>query len=176
MPSNRKIYIFALIVGVINLCLIILLILPLIKSIENSSKDLTNQKQELKLSLEKKENSANLERIYRDSQKELEKIETIFVDPETPIDFIGFLETTARDSQVEIKKSLTSDKTQETDFGPALSFNISLDSSASNFMKFLEKLENGPYLIEIRDLNIKRSGEKPSGLISASLSLRVLTK
>jgi hypothetical protein len=176
MEPKKKIFVSIVIFIIINLALIIILIFPFARAIEKNSQDLILQKQELILLSEKSEKTKNLKNIYQVHQKNLEKIDALFIDPETPIDFIGFLEKNAEDSQVKIKKSLASDKTQETDFGPALSFNISLESSVSNFMKFLEKLENAPYLIEIPNLNINALGEKSLGNINATISIRVLTK
>jgi len=173
MDPKKKIYLLGLIFGVLNIALIIFLVFPLINSLKKSSQDLISQRKELISFSEKKENFKNLEKIYQANQKKLEEIELLFIDPETPIDFIDFLENTAKDPQVSIKISLAPEKKQESDFGPTLSFNISRESSYPNFLKFLEKLENGPYLIEIQNLNIKKLEEEK---ISAALQIKVLTK
>jgi hypothetical protein len=177
MNSKKKIYIFGAIFGIINLLLIILVIFPLVGDIEKSPKDLISQKGQL-LSLEKKEiNFTDLKKAYQTHQADFENIETFFIDSETPIEFISFLENIAQSSQGTIKISLASEKKEETNLGSTLAFNISLDSSFPNFLKFLEKLENSQYLIEILNLNIKKSGgESFSGNINAALSIRVLTK
>lgn len=174
--SQKKIYIVAITSGIINLVLIILVILPLLKTIENNSQALLSQKGELLLLKQRKENLENLKKVSETQRENLEKIEHTFVNPEIPIDFIRFLEKTALDSRTSIKISLASEKEEETDFGPTLSFNISLESSFPNFLKFLEKLENAPYLIEILNLNIERLGGETPGNISAALSIRTLTK
>lgn len=177
MNSKKKIYIFGAIFGIINLLLIILVILPLIGDIEKSPKDLISQKGQL-LSLEKKEiNFTDLKKAYQSHQADFENIDTFFIDPETPIEFISFLENIAQSSQGVIKISLASEKKEETEIGPVLAFNVSFDSSFPNFLKFLEKLENSKYLIEISSLNIKKSGgENFSGNVNATLSIKVLTK
>jgi len=88
----------------------------------------------------------------------LEKIDDLFADPEVPIEFINFLEKNAGKSQLSIEISPMAKK--ETEPWPSLSFQISTVGSFSNFLKFLEKLETGPYLIEISNLNVKKITEK----------------
>ncbi len=172
----KKIYLIGGILVIINLILIIFVIFPLINGIKKKSEDLVFQKTELILLEQKKENLVNLKKIYTARQTGLEKIEAVFVDPETPIDFISFLEETAKTSQASIKISLASETKEETDFGPALSFNISLEGPFPNFLKFLEKLENSLYLIEILDLNIRRLNGETPGRISVTFPIRVITK
>jgi len=177
MDSKKKIYIYGIIFGIINALLIILVILPLIKEIEKSPKDLILQKGQL-LSLEKKEeNFADLKKVYQVHQADFENIETFFIDPETPEDFISFLEGFAQGLPASIKISFASEKKEETELGPVLAFNISIDSSFPNLLKFLEKLENSKYLIEILSLNIRKAGGDnfPSN-VNATLSIKVLTK
>ena len=58
--------------------------------------------------------------------------------------------------------------------------------SSSDFLKFLEKIETGPYLIKIQNLNIRRLTEKELkskgfsqfalGDVKASLSIQVYAK
>lgn len=172
MTEKKKIYLLALFFGIFNLALLFLIVFPLLGKIEESSKELVLQNQKLISFSKGEENLRGLENTYQIHQKDLEKIESLYIDPETPIDFISFLEKMAFDSRAEIEISLVSEKIQETDFGKALSFNISLKTFYPNFLKFLERLENSPYLVEILDLNIKKSGEK----IEAPFSLNVLTK
>jgi hypothetical protein len=163
--------------GVINLLLVIFVIFPLIRDIEKSPQDLISQKGQLLLLEKREENFKDLKEHYQSYQADLDEFETFFIDSETPIEFISFLENITQSSQGTIKISLASEKKEETELGSALAFNISLDSSFPNFLKFLEKLENSQYLIEILNLNIKKlGGESFSGNINAAFSIKVLAK
>ena len=166
----KKIYLVAGTTIIINLIVIIFIIFPLIGNIKNISKDLVLQKSEIFLLEQKEGNLKNLKTIYNSNQKNFEKIDASFVDPNTPISFIGFLEKIAANSQADIEISLTGEKSS---FENGLSFSVSLSSSFPNFLKFLEKLENGPYLVEVSSLNIGRTIE---GKISAALTFSVLAK
>lgn len=166
----KKIYLIIGIIVIINLILIIFIIFPLIDDIEKASKDLVLRKSEIYLLEQREKNLENLKEIYNFNQKNLEKIDTSFIDSDTPIGFIGFLEKIAANSQVKIETSLTEG---ESSLENGLYFSVSLGSSFHDFLKFLEKLENGPYLVEISRLNIRKMIE---GKISAALTFSVLAK
>jgi len=166
----KKIYLIVGATVIINLILIIFIVFPLIGNIKKISKDLVSQKSEIFLLEQREDNLKNLKKIYNSNQKNLEKIDAFSVDLNTPISFIGFLEKIAANSQAGIEISLTGEK---SGFKNSLSFSVSLGSSFPNFLKFLEKLENGPYLIEVSSLNIRRTIE---GKISTVLTFSVLAK
>ena len=100
---------------------------------------------------------------------------TNFIDPEKPTSFIRFLEDTAHNSQVSIEHSFAGAEKDEEKAWPKLIYNISSSGSFVNFLKFLDKLENSPYLLEVSNLNIKMAKEY-SGEIDAAFSLSVFTK
>lgn len=167
--SNKKIYIL----GVAVLLLVLIIILPLLYLIRKSSQELVAQKKELVSFQQKEKSFKDLQEKYEFYQKDLEKIDSLFVDPALPIEFIKFLEKSALNSQASIKVSLT-EEVKEPE--PAISFSISFSGFFSNLFKFIDKLENGPYLIEIVNFNVKKLAPEPSGNIMANLELMVLTK
>lgn len=166
---NIKIYIFGATVAI----LILVIILFLLQGIQKSSQELISQKKELILFKQKGESLENLRGKYKAYQQNLEKINNFFVDSTLPIEFIRFLEKSALDSQASIRVSSTKEITGPE---PALSFNTSLSGSFANLLKFIDKLENSPYLIEIDNLNVKKLGREQPGNIMANLELIVLTE
>lgn len=175
--ANIKIYIFGVIVGFFVLAIISLLL----QEIQKTSQELISQKKELILFEQRERNIENLREQYKTYQQNLEQINGFFVDPVLPIEFISFLEKSALDSQVSIKVSLAKEiikpeSTQETEPGPALSFNASISGSFSDLLKFIDKLENASYLIEITDLNVKKLTQEAPGNVLANIGLIVLAK
>lgn len=166
---NLKIYIFGAIIGI----LILVIISFILQGIQKSSQELISQKKELILFEQNEKNLENIRGQYNVHQQNLEKINNFFIDPALPIEFIRFLEKSAFDSQASINVSSAKEIIEPE---PAFSFNTSLAGSFSNFLKFIDKLENAPYLIEITNLNIKKLGIGPSGNITANLELTVLAK
>lgn len=181
MNPNKKIYISAAIFGALSILLIVFLIYPLFKEIKKNSEKFFLEKQKLTLISQERESLAKLKEDYKTYQSDLEKIENLLIDSEVPIEFTGFLEETAKISEVESQISSMTKNPQENDPWPSLSFQILVNGSFPNFLEFLEKLENCPHLIEILNLNIRRLTERelekfPLGDAAVSLLMKVYTK
>jgi hypothetical protein len=186
MTLKNKINLSLVIFILLSVILILFVIYPLFKEIKINSEDLISKRQSLTLLERKTENLKQYQTIWVEIEPNLEKIDKLFIDPEMPVEFISFLEATARDCDlsIEISPSL-SQKTTE-DPWPSLFFQISSTASFSKFSKFLEKLETSPYLIKIQNLNITRLSEAELkskdlekfslGDVKATFSIKVYTK
>ncbi len=159
---KTKIRISLSIIIVLSLILIVFLVYPLFKDIKKSSSDILEQKKRLLLLESKLENSEKFENYYADIEPNFEKTETFFVKADLPVEFIRFLEKTSKDSNVATQISLSSG-----------SYQITVAGSSQDFLRFLERLQNSQYLIEIGSFNISNQGK---GNINANLSLNVLSK
>jgi len=166
MTLKNKINLSLIFLLFLSIFLIAFLIYPLLKDIKNYSNEIISQKKEI-LSLENKINDIEkFKKNYAKIKPSLEKIETLFTNSEAPIDFISFLEKTSQDCQVSIKiapAAITKENGEKP--WPSLSFSITSAGSFPNFLRFLEKIESGPYIIEIQNLSIKR-------LMEAELKLK----
>jgi len=72
--------------------------------------------------------------------------------------------------QLYIKVASVSEESKAAS-GQFLNFQVSVSGSFSNLLKFLGKLENGPYLAEVTTLNIKNA----TGKIVSSQESQVLS-
>ncbi|PIV64969.1 MAG: hypothetical protein COZ90_00745 [Candidatus Nealsonbacteria bacterium CG_4_8_14_3_um_filter_37_36] len=160
MNIKNKINLSLVIFIILSIILILFAIYPLFKEIKINSEDLISKKQSLTFLEGKIENLKRYQTIWRQIEPNLEKIDKLFIDPEVPVEFISFLEATARDCDlsVEIFPAPASKITEDP--WPSLFFQISSTASFSKFLKFLEKLEASPYLIKIQNLNTRRLTEK----------------
>jgi len=131
-----------------------------LKEIRANSQELISLKSELASFQKETENLNKLKVVYQNYQSNLAKIDQIFIDPEVPIEFFNFLDKNASLSQLKIEISPVSKRETETESSPSLFFQISTSGSFLNFLKFLEKLENAPYLIDILNLNVKKIAER----------------
>lgn len=173
MNPKKKIILFSIIFGIVSLILVFVLIWPLVKSIKKDSNEFIETKKEIILSKRKNKELEQLKNFYQKLEPDLEKVWQVFVDPEVPIDLIKFWEEKARDLELSISISPTSPKTTEADFWSSFGFQMSLSGSSNNFLKFLEKIENSFYLIEVQNLSVKKIGEEK---VDAILAIKVLTK
>lgn len=179
MVTTRKINLSTGIFIVFIIFFIVFLIYPLFRDIKNNSKELISQKENLEILQFKIENLENFKSSYKEFKPNLEKIDNLFVDPKMPVDFINFLEENAVEHQAEIKISPASSRNYGKDFWPSISFRANITSSFPNFLRFLQKLEIGPYLVDIQNISINKlpAGEDYlAGNVSASLFFRVFTE
>jgi len=173
MKIDKKIYIsIGAFIGV-HLLLIVLVIIPLVRTIENNSKELLLTKEELIFFSDARENLLNIEDSFQEVGPDLEKIDTLLVDAEIPINFINFLKKSAVQSNVSLGVSLVGSRTIKEDPWLSLSSRLVLSGSFLNVMRFIDKLENSKYLIEIQELSIKKVEEEK---VDASLTIKVFAK
>jgi len=160
MSPRKKIYFWLIIFGGISLFFLVLVIPKFLGETRESSENFISLKNELASFRKEKESLSRLKVIYQNYQSNLAKIDEIFIDPEVPIEFINFLGKNAQLSQLKIEISLLPKREAEAETLPSLFFQVSTFGSFPNFLKFLEKLENAPYLIEVLDLNTRKSTER----------------
>lgn len=182
MNLIRKNYLSILILGVLSVLLMAFVVYPLFKGIEEISYNLFLEKNRIIYLNTEKEEIDKTENFYNNYQADLNRIENLFVDPEVPVQFINFLEDTAVKSQIKLEISSMVKGKDKEGFWPSLSVQLLATGSFSNFLKFLDKIENAPYLIEILELNTRELGEKEKqeqekeGVVNADTSSILLIK
>jgi len=164
----------------------IFLNISLIKDIEKDYKKLNSQKQELYLfqkQIQEFESFKDDTSLYRSNFK---KIEQLFVNKETPIDFIQFLEKQSQELGILIKISPITIMPKENDLWENLGFRINLTGSFPRCLAFLEKVQLSRWLSALEKLEISRITEKDidihklensfEGDVFFSVNLKVYTK
>ena len=177
---KNKIYITAVAFCLAAALLISFFIWPLYIGIKNDSKKLISRRNEAAILQAQSIEVENFKKIYYTYKPNLEKIGQLFIDQKNPAEFIKFLETTAADSGLKVKISLTASSAKEkNDF---ITFQLFCNDDFLKIMRFSEKLEHGPYLIDIKSFSAKNSGESAisknngSGKVDANFSINAFTK
>jgi hypothetical protein len=155
--------------------MVIFAIYPLSKDIGENSREFISQKQNLANLGEKIKGLGEFKILYKGYGPNLEMIDNLFINFDLPVDFITFLENTAKDCQLEIGISPNSSKNKD-EFWYYLGFSVNVTGSPANFMKFLDKIENAPYFIKIQNLTASRSKEGSEGIVNANISFNVYVK
>ncbi len=175
MTTSNKIKISIITLLILSICFVVFLIYPLFQEIEKNSKAILTQKSALKTLETETKNLEKFKPFAERNKENLEKIEEMLLDPELPVDFINFLEKIAGESQISLKVSYLTQKTNEGTW-PAFLVQSNCSGLFSNFLRFLEKLESSDYLIEIQTLNVTKLTETEEGNVRVNLSLKVFTK
>ena len=171
MASKKKIYTTLIIFVLIAIALVVFSVWPLLTEIKMNSEELLLGKNNIATLGVQANEIENFEKNYENYKPNLEKMEQLFIDSKDPVDFIKFLEKTASDSEITSEISLlpSSQKENQT----FITFQFFSNGDFSKMLEFSEKLEAGPYLIEIKNLTIKNSTEQK---VDANFLLKVFTK
>jgi len=179
MSQSKKIYLTIFLFSSLSLCLIFFLILPLLREIKESARLLISEKEKIISLKERVEKLKEFESFHQDLDKNLEKVNKLFIQPEVPIGFIEFLEKTAKDCKAKITISSFSFSKKKKENWQPISFQIKIKALPQDCLRFLEKIENSPYLIKIQNLNMKKiktEKETSSKEIEANFSIEVYSK
>jgi len=172
MNPKQKIYFSLAIYGIGGILLIVFLIYPFLRDIKRNSDSLLAEKEKLVLLAKETENLQGLKKVFDDYQSDFDKFNSLLINAEIPVDFYNFLENTAAQSQVEMKKGGASPKeTKKDDPWPSISLQLSVAGSFENCLRFIDKLENSPYLIQVLDLNIQKATGETTGLLPSDISI-----
>ncbi|MCH7828733.1 hypothetical protein IH982_02645 [Patescibacteria group bacterium] len=144
----------ALLVGI--LLFGVLAVLPLLRGIKRDSKDLENQYLKVLQASSAETEVAKFLKLSQAKEEDFETIENIFVDAETPIGFIRFIEKIAATLNLTVKITPGTVKKQKGVAWPIMDFQLASSVSYPVFLRFLEKLENGPYLLKVQNTFLTR--------------------
>ena len=157
---NKRNFHILIIFILVTFSFTIFLNVSLIEDIEGDYRELNSQKQKLYLfqkQIQEFESFKNDTGFYK---LNLEEIEKLFVDQETPIDFIQFLEEQSQELGILIKISPITIMPKESDLWGNLGFRVSLTGSFPKCLAFLEKVQLGKWLSDVEKLEISRITER----------------
>lgn len=178
MGIKKEIYIIISAFFLLAVFLVLFSVYPLSKEIAQSSRELVSQINSRLLLKSQYDEAGNFKQKYESYQQNLAKIDSLFIDPQNPVDFIEFLEKTASD--LGIKLQISSPAYSKEGNSAYESFQLSSSGSFSNTLKFASQLEAGQYLIKIQNLNIgsnkNMQDKKQTGQVGADISIKVLSK
>ncbi|MFH1671343.1 MAG: hypothetical protein ABH889_01020 [Candidatus Portnoybacteria bacterium] len=169
---NSKIKLSISISVVAAILIFFFLLGPILNGIKSSSKNLTDQRKNLAILETKISNLEQFRTIYQELIDILGEIDNLFVDSEVPIEYINFLEVTAGNINLDINILSVTSQNNPEDAWPSMTFQVQGTGRLSDFLVFLDKLENSLYLVDIKSLSI---ANLQTDTIRASFSVKVFT-
>lgn len=103
----------------------------------------------------------------------IDRLNSLLVEKEIPLDFIKFIEETGKNCQTEFEITRFYNPNIKEEDG--LIFDLKLKGKFYNIFCFLKRIENGSYLISIKNFNLYLE-EKTKEEFLISLSLLAFTK
>ena len=183
IKNKTKLYIALILWLIFFGVLIALFVLPFCNDLKRTSQELIFQKKAQQLFKMRLEDFGYFQKSQTESEETFVSIKDIFTPKEAPIEFIEFLEEQANKFNLSMKISPLNIEISANDFWTPIGFRIFSKASFPNTLKFLERLEQGKWLVEISQINIERIDEEKlklreyngSNIGDVSLSLIVKT-
>lgn len=156
----------------------------LLSSIKNDSQEILNLKEELASLAGQTETFGQLQSKYSNLKNNLAQVDDLLINSEAPIDFIEFLENTALSA--DISADISAANLSSGNPFRTMDFQINFIGAFPDCLRFIEKMENAPYLIEVQSVNATKLSQESakrqkielfsSGDVSGNLSMRVFAK
>jgi hypothetical protein len=191
---QNKTYTIAGVVIIIILSLIFITVFPLILSIKKDSQKLVFIRQQILRAQAEMSDISVFREKYEEIYPNLVKIDSLFVDLKSPVDFIQFIERVSLESNVSTQITMPPDGSlvASGESLPSVQMQIISKGTRSDIIRLINKLESGPYLIEILGLDMRITAEKAGekigekseekkeeelvDLFSVSFSIKIFTK
>jgi len=151
MKHQSKIYLIASVFIIGPLTFAGLVIVPIFMDIKSYSDEIRTSRSQVFFATQQTSALEDFQSRYSFYEPTFKKADRLFVDVENPIDFVEFVEKTATDLNLDISMSLTP-RAKES---PA-SFQMSVKGEFFAIVRFSEQLENGPYLVTIQNVIMKK--------------------
>jgi hypothetical protein len=180
MRGRRSVFAAIAVFGIVSLVFIFVIVYPLFQGIKKDYDEAIEKKEKLIRLEEDKKRGREFEEILQRYEAEFVKMQTLFLDVDEPIAFFRFLDGISIESGVEIKKNPGVSKIQQGDIWPSLDVQIQGTGTFAGVKSFLQKVENGPYLVELEQVTITSTsilrGEEVQRGVKVSANLKVYTK
>lgn len=178
MKAKQKIIITAISFGSFSAIFLAVVVYVVLGGVQEDHGQILAYKQEFLQLQEYEKGSRELEAFSAQYAEEFLRLENLFVDSETPIAFFRFLDETADLFRLRIEKSPGAFQHLEGDRWPSFEVRLAGSGVYPDVMAFLQKIENGPYLLEVQTIALTGGGlgEGSQGEVGFTASLKVFTR
>lgn len=157
----------------------LLVIWPIFQGVLQDHKAILEQERKLLQIAEDRELSREFEQVSVKHATEFMRLENLFVDTDTPVPFFRFLDGTAQSFGLQMEKTPGNTGEAPGDTWPSFEMRLVGHGPYPGFMAFLQRIENAPYLMEVKNLTVTSAQEaeaQPNGEIEFSLLVKAFTK
>ena len=179
MENNSKIYSISFVFAILALVMIALSVF-LFNAVVEKSIVLASDKGKIASLKGKFNDIQNFKNNYDTYKPNLDKIDQLYIDSQNPVDFIEFVENAAAKDNLNLEMLPPSFST--TGSLTAADFQLSFIGEIPQIVEFLKIIENSPYLVKIKELDIKTdknigsAKKQQTSQTSGSLLLEAIAK
>lgn len=155
--------------------ILLVTVFPVLSGVQRDSKKLALIKQNIIYAKAESEQMAEFKDKYESIKPNLEKIDSLLVDLQTPLEFIQFIEGLALKTGVVPQISMPAGGSQRAPGEVLSSVQIQMPcrGKKADILKFIEYLEFGKYLITVMGVDLR---ESEAGLYQANLNIKLFVQ
>jgi len=162
LSPKKKIYIVVAVAVVVSVCLLVLGVIPFAGQVARSSQAFAGQRALLDLINVRIDEVKGFQDDRSSLSYNLDRIESAFVEADSPVVFLNHLETIAKLSNLSMKIYPFQSRVALEDLWLSVGFRVNLGGRVQDCLRFLEALEQSKWLFEILELDLKKiSDENP---------------
>ena len=179
MKAKQKIVIATASFGAFTVIFLVMVVYAVLQGVLEDRGQVLTHKRELLQLQEYEKSSRELEMFSTQYAGEFLLLEDLLVDSETPIAFFRFLDGTADLFRLRIEKAPGAVQHLKGDRWPSFEIRFAGDGVYPDVMAFLQKIENGPYLLEIKNFTLtteKGFTDVGQGEVEFTSSWKVFTR
>lgn len=173
MTPKQKTFVALGIFALFLLLFLAFLLFPFMRGVRADSAKILMARSNLAIVSLYEEQIQKFEEISKAQQQDLDRVHNLFLDPDTPIAFLEFLEERSKNSQVSLKITPIASQKKEEDTWNSIDFELAGRGSYPNVLSFLKQVENEPYLFEFKNITLQRVA---TGEVDFSFLLKVYTQ
>jgi len=152
-------YITASVFIVVFLVLIILGAIPFLGKVKRSSQNLVSQKVLLNLVNARIVEVEGFQDGHSQLRQELHRIESVFVEKDSPVVFLNHLENTAQKANLSIDVYPSSVSIESTDLWSSIALQLSINGDVKDYLRFLKMLEHSEWMFEISYVSLDKTSK-----------------
>ncbi len=135
--------------------IVILGVVPIIASIEKIAAQTSERRFQIDTYGRHIANTRDFIAFEKQENIGLNMVKAGFTDANMPLDLINLLENVAKESDLEIKFSPIAEQKLSNGEWPFIKIEANVGGMVESILKFVDKIENSRYLIEIESIDIK---------------------
>lgn len=149
--------------------IVFLFVFPLLRDIKKHSEIIISKNKEIISFKEELGQSENFKILQDNLNSGAKKIDTAFVDLNTPIEAIRFWDKSAKNCGLSIEISPVLSAAEGDYYGwKSLAFKIGLEGAGfPEILRFVEKIESGPFFLQINEFSSSKLENGMSAVLTA---------
>lgn len=163
LSPKRKIYITMAVTLVVSVCLLVLGIIPFAGQMVQSSQAFASQRALLDVINARIDEVKGFQDDRSSLSHNLDRLDSVFVEADSPVLFLNHLETIARASSLSIRIYPFQPQVAADDLWLSIGLRVNLGGGVQGCLRFLEALEQSKWLFEVLELDLQKISDESSG-------------